>query len=232
MRKIKEKPSSCVKCDKSFIEITYHAKGMCQKCYSLSKYKIAFKPRKKDWTHCVECNLQFGSTNERGRLISKGSNGYCKSCYGKIYNNLKQKRSCDRCGVILKHTTRDICKACYQIEKDNFYRENPNARKSESYKNKILAEKAILTDEQFELVRRLFVKFKIDTWNLADMFRVADVYLEVFTHDVFLDSLPEKDQVVIMLSRLKPVWDRTNVIKKTPPKKKRKYTKRATLTEQ
>lgn len=232
----KFKSPNCIDCGVIFSEegTKRHALNRCQKCYSHEKYKNikAFSPRvKEEYTHCRTCELEFDTLNHKGRLIKKGSLGYCVSCYTKLYNNRKEKRHCAKCNNILVNTTRDICKPCYRIKRDEFLRANPSARKTESDKNKVKAEKVVLDYEQFELIRRLLTKFKLGQNTSVDMFRVADIYLDIFNYDVFLDALSEKDQVIVMLKRLKDIWDKNNELKKQVMPKKRKYVRRANIEE-
>jgi hypothetical protein len=61
--------------------------------------------------------------------------------------------------------------------------------------------------ENFELVRRLLVRYKLGIDNPIDSFRVVDVYLDMKDAPAFLDTLTERAQVVEMLKTLKETFD-------------------------
>ncbi len=215
------KTDTCITCNLSFDRIKRHAKNMCQPCYSRAKKGI-INPRKKDLPpHCSECKLEYGALNEKGKEVKKGSMGMCKLCYSRAYSLRNEPKPCRNCGRTMRNGLKNICQLCDDELKDKFYKENPHVRKSESFRNKQIAEKVILTDEQFELIRRLFVKFKLGSQNSADFFRVVDIYLDLFNCDAFLDSYCEQEQVIIMLKRLKVIWDKNSTFRKAELEKKR-----------
>lgn len=209
-----EKTECCVSCFTSFEDVKYHALNMCKGCYQSSK-QPKVKIRKNSitqWTHCRNCKLAWGEKNEKGRLVTQGSNGYCKRCYMDTW--LKAEPSnCQRCGKQIERTTKTLCKVCYDIERDEYHDRNPNARKSSSYKNVIIAQNKVLEYEEFELIRRLLGRFKLGSQTRLDFYKLADVYIDIFETDVALDAYRELEQVRVMLRRLKVIWQRNNEIR-------------------
>lgn len=221
-----EKTESCIRCSESFTKVKRHAKNMCQPCYSAS-IRVKAKPRPK-LNYCLSCKKEYGTIGDKGKIVIQGSGNMCRLCYSRAYVTRKDAKPCQNCGRIIKNVVDSICKICDDDLKEQYYRDNPRVRKSESFKNKLMAEKIELTNEQYELIRRLLVKFSIGSQNAVDFLRVCDIYLDLFTCEVFLDSYCEQEQVIVMLKRLKTIWHKNRDIRleKKLKKPKRKYERR------
>jgi len=170
------------------------------------------------WTHCFDCKYKFGDINEKGNLVRKASSGYCKSCYQRNYSK-KLKRKCESCSREII-SMKKICKVCYAkqaLESPTRYM----IKKLQSNRNKEKMSKVVLDITQYELVRRLLVKWKRDILQSIDYFIVADIYVDIFECDTFLDSCSQEEQVIIMLGRLEEIW-KNNYKEKDEPKKVRK----------
>lgn len=201
----------CVICKRSFIEIGKYAKDMCGTCYQrtnrVSKERVNAKSRHKK---CVSCNLEFNTINERGNIVKQGSGGYCKTCYMKQYHK-KGEKNCLKCGRDLFRSLKSLCKICIDIERDEFYKNNPKARKTTTYLNRQRALNKPITEEQFETIRRILVLFKAGMYEYVYIFRLVDIYVEVFGNEAQLDAYTELDQIEIMLRKLKDIWLKNKV---------------------
>lgn len=205
-----EKKEWCEGCQVKFSnDLPYHAMNMCLKCYMNWKQprKGSYQPRansKDKWTHCLECKFEFNTLGHKGKLVVYGSSGLCRRCYGRLYNKNIQK-FCQKCERQIIGSTKPLCKICQEIEKEEFYKNNPK-KQPRSYKQKLKVLEQEISTEQYELIRRLLVKFKLNMFSYVDYFRVADVYVDIYDHEAHLDAYTEHDQVAIMLKRLKDIW--------------------------
>jgi hypothetical protein len=219
----------CLECEKNFgPELQYWAQDKCNRCYQrlylAGKIKLLDPLKKKSTkpTHCIECNLEFLTLNERGRLVRRGQSGHCKSCFHK---KNRPTTICKNCNTqMLKSTITGLCHLC-RIEKGV-------ANGSRTYKNKV--NNPIDVDyENYELIRRLLVRYKLGINSPVDEFRVVDFYLYIKEAPAFLDTLTERIQVIEMLKTLKETFDynlklRNEESKKQPSKNKfyiKKYSK-------
>ena len=84
--------------------------------------------------------------------------------------------------------------------------------------------------ENYELIRRLLVRYKLGINTPVDEFRVVDVYLDIKDAPAFLDTLTERTQVVEMLKTLKETFDYNLKVRqeesKKPLSKNKSYIKR------
>ena len=210
-----ERSLFCLDCKEVFDNnITYHAKNFCAKCYY--RYTRRNKVKVDKPIICGTCNLKYGSVGPKGKVIKKGPKGNCRSCFHKIN---KAVSICDDCGeTMLKKTITRICPVC-KIKK------NIDAG-NRKYKHHII-KPVIIENEEFELIRRLLVRYKLGMNNMADDFRVADVYLTIKDAPEYLDTLNERQQVVEMLRHLKVTFD-YNLEERKKPKKNGTYKKTKT----
>ena len=212
----KKRSLFCVECLGEFgFNLQYWAQDKCNRCYQrlylAGKITLVDSKRKKQLkpTHCSDCLLEFGSLNLRGRLVRRGQAGNCKSCFHK---KNKPTLICENCNVqLLKRTTTKLCHLC-KIQRgiDNG---------SKAYKNKI--NKPIeVQNQNFELIRRLMIRYKLGMNNQIDDFRVTHVYLEIKEAPAFLDTLSERTQIIEMLKTLKETFDYNLDLRKKRPKTK------------
>jgi hypothetical protein len=165
---------------------------------------------------CQVCFIKFGSINEKGKLVKPGHGNTCKTCYMRNYNTLKKTERRCKCGKVITGI-KPVCKLCYD-------KLDPNegfTTRSQSYRNKKMMNRIVLTKEQYELVRRLLVKKRGRMMSYIDFFRVADIYIELFISDAFLDSCSQEEQIVLMTERLETIWQNNTNLFKTKPKRKR-----------
>lgn len=205
---MKVKPEKCEVCLTPFSQVEYHAKNKCQPCYSKERQKLrrpkSQKVKQKDFTHCQNCNAEYGTYNDKGRKIQQQAHGMCRTCYQRFYHN-KEGRVCKTCNRPLQATVRDICKLCHMAEKEKKWQEN-SYKRPDSYRHKLKVSKTQLEYSQYELIRRLLGKFKMNYFSQSDYFRVIDIYIDIYDYETHLDAYSPDDQIVIMLSRLKEVW--------------------------
>lgn len=208
-----DKKECCDGCGVKFSDdLPYHATNMCQKCYMNWKQPRKRRVNGRDNTKCIDCHINFGELNSRGKLVIYMSSGLCRSCYQKAYSS-KKGRNCLKCGKLIASATKTVCKLCQEIERDEYYKNNPSAKKSTSYKQKLKVLDKEITYENYELIRRLLVKFKAGNYNYVDLYRVVDVYVEIYEHEAHLDGYNEYDQVLIMLKRLKDIFDHNTKVR-------------------
>jgi hypothetical protein len=182
---------------------------------------------KDSYTHCLTCKEEFNTIGSKGKLVKYQASGTCRTCYNKAYN--KSDRYCLKCQRPLVNTTKTICRVCRELEREEFYKENPKAKRSKSYQLKLKVLKSELTTDQYELIRRLLARFKVSHYNYADYFRVVDVYIDIHDHEAHLDAYSENEQMEIMLRRLKDIWlhnkdvrEKKAIIERDKLEKKRK----------
>jgi hypothetical protein len=97
---------------------------------------------------------------------------------------------CDGCGVqFSRGSSNRLCKICRGYGK-----------RSKGYK---LVKDVTITSQMKSNISILLVKFKYGLWKPIDMFRVVDLYLQIYEYEVFFETLNELDQVKIMLRRMK-----------------------------
>lgn len=206
---IVEKSESCQDCQGVFNDdLKYHAVNRCAKCYTKFKAPEKKKTRangKSAYTHCLGCKFEFNTFNDKGKIVVYQSSGFCRRCYSRQYTN-KNDRTCLKCQRALYNTTKMVCKICLELEKQEYYKQNPKAKKSRTFQQKLKALNKELTYDQFELIRRLLSRFKFNYYTYADFFRLVDIYVDIYDHEAHLDAYLEADQIEIMLRRLKDVW--------------------------
>jgi hypothetical protein len=186
----------CVKCEQVFNkDLPYTAKHMCNPCYQSNYVKKKMGRPKSKLTHCKTCELEFGTLNPKGKAVKKGARGYCKSCFHK---ENRPSTICSDCNEEIKATTTKLCQLCKIkrgiIKGSRAYIQKPTKPVYVEY-------------EEFELIRRLLVRYKLGMNNMVDDFRVVDVYLTIKEAPAFLDTLNERYQVTEMLKTLKETFD-------------------------
>jgi hypothetical protein len=198
--RIKEKPLKCEGCNKDFGDILtennivkYHARNKCNPCYQKT-YLNEKNPAKVKSTCCIECKNEFGSKIEKGRIVKKGSRGYCKRCYMRIFTQVGSK-TCAGCGNEMTSKRLSLCPVC-----------KLNKKSAGKWKRKERTPD-IIDNETFELIRRLLARYKVGHNNMADAFRVIDVYMDVADNTNLLDNLREDYQIIEMLKWLKLTFD-------------------------
>lgn len=208
---LENKSKSCVDCGYVFDEFKkFHSKDRCNACYqkSYNRNKFQLSPKREKETHCKECKSEYDTLNHKGKPILRGSKGLCRSCYHKLH---KPEKVCNSCGNIMKTgSITGLCAVCKRIKSS----ELPRSK----YKKKQTI--PVIQKEQFELIRRLLVRYKLGMNNMADAFRVIDVYMDVNDNPILLDTLTESAQLVEMLRNLKSVFDYNLELQKTPKKLK------------
>lgn len=190
------KASECVGCKVSFELIKYHSRNMCSKCYHKDIYSGLYKVKKEANDACKVCNLKYGDINKKGKEIQRGAQGYCRRCYANAYNKHKQNGGnfCKRCNEPVS-LSKEHCNTCrWELSGKKDYKRKPNNQIKVDY-------------ETYELMRRLFYRFKEGKQTPVDHLRVADLYIQLFLVDAAMDGYNEIAQVVLMLKRLKMVWD-------------------------
>lgn len=203
---MKEKSLFCVSCNKTFGKnLPYNAKDMCNPCYQMSYVRAKGRPKNKA-THCKVCELEFGTMGPKNKAIKKGARGYCKSCFHK---ENRPTTICSECNEqMLKPTTTQLCYLC-RAKKGIGRKSRPQPAPPKP---------VYVEYENFELIRRLLVRYKLGMNNMVDDFRVVDVYLDIKEAPAFLDTLNERHQIVEMLKTLKETFD-YNVAERNKPKK-------------
>lgn len=225
MNKIKNKPINCVECGYLFDKVKpYHARGCCNACYQKGylRDKMPVKTTREKQTHCDLCKSEYGTLNHKGRPVTKGANGLCKTCYSR---EKKPKKECDNCGnQMIAGSKTGLCAICKELKRAT--------EGKRSYKRKV-KELPLLDIHTCEQIRLLLNRYKRGINTLVDNFRVADIYMSMNETSLLLDTLTEESQVVEMLRTLKSVYeynkeDREKKIKDTVKKSadKERYQKR------
>lgn len=187
----------------------YHAQSRCNACYQkyyISKnmekiYGVLGRPKQKN-PNCIKCNANFDTLNSKGKPILRGSKGMCKKCYAQSF---KPSKICKECGnEMMTGSNTGLCAIC---------KLNNSTKKTKRKKEKQIP---IIEKEQFELIRRLLVRYKLGMNNIVDNFRVIDVYMEVNDNPILLDTLSESAQLVEMLRNLKAIFDHNLPLSKKP----------------
>lgn len=195
---IENKPISCEDCGYVFDDLKkYHARNRCNPCYQSLYMRGKLPIKKVKETNCSKCGFEFGTLNQKGRAVIKGSKGLCKTCYSR---DKKPKKECTLCGnMMLAGSNTGLCIICREDKRTK-------AVGKRSYKRKV---KPIpfLEPETYEAIRRILVRFKYNNNTLVDNFRVADLYIEINEDAILLDTLTEEAQVIEMLRYLKKVYD-------------------------
>jgi hypothetical protein len=200
----KSKSTFCIDCLYVFDHIKrYHSKDRCNGCYQ--KTRVTYiKKDKVLMPNCSNCDGEFDTLNSKGKPIKRGSNGLCRNCYTR---SKKPSKECINCGNLMMNSSiSGLCAVC-----------KVNKKTSSRKKNKVKYIPEV-DKEQFELIRRLLVRFKVGHNTLVDTFRVIDIYMDVNNNPILLDTLSEGAQLVEMLKNLKSIFD-YNLEKKTfnPP---------------
>jgi hypothetical protein len=196
---IENKSTFCVDCLYVFDHYKkYHSRDRCNACYQKMYVKDSgkgyIKKEKIDKTNCVKCNGEFDTLNEKSRPIKRASNGLCRSCYTR---GRKPTKICKKCGnVMMVGSLTGLCAVC-KLNKEPL----PGRRVKKKKINIPEVDK-----EQFELIRRLLVRFKVGHNTMVDTFRVIDIYMDVNNNPILLDTLSEEAQLVEMLKNLKMVF--------------------------
>jgi hypothetical protein len=198
MPRIKEedKSSFCIDCLYIFDSLKkYHSRDRCNPCYQ-KLYMRGKMPTKEIQTHCKVCAAEYDSINAKGKPVTRGAKGLCKSCYTK---SIKPKKQCEQCdNQMLSGSKTGLCIVCRQLKRQ--------IEGKRSWKKKVKPLPCIDV-EIYESIRRLLVRFKFGNNSIVDNFRVIDAYVDVCENPVFLDTLAEEAQVVEMLRYLKKVYD-------------------------
>ena len=197
-----DKSPFCLGCQYVFDEIRkYHAQNRCNPCYQKlyidnkfdKVYGVKGRPRQRN-LNCVKCDAEFDTLNSKGKAIKRGSKGMCKTCYCKSFKPSKFCNSCNN--EMMKGSNTGLCPVCRLNRSQE--------RKKRPIKIKL---PPIVDKEQFELIRRLLVRYKVGHNTIVDTFRVIDVYMDVNDNPIILDTLSEGAQLVEMLRNLKEVFD-------------------------
>jgi hypothetical protein len=189
------KSSHCEGCQKEFNkDLPYNARNRCNACYQRDYNKLKHQPRS-IIKNCVLCNLEFGSLNEKGKLVRKGAQNHCKRCYANAFNKLKSS-TCKGCGSEMATKRLSLCPICKQ-----------NETGSKRWKRKKRSPHIITDNELIESIRRLLVRYKYGTNTHVDALRVIDVYLDVSDNTNILDNFREDFQIIEMLKWLKLTYD-------------------------
>lgn len=196
--RIIDKASHCEGCQKEFgADLKYHSRNKCNPCYQKGYLDIRYAGKRKrtiEQTHCNECNVEFGSLNKKGKPVKKGSRGFCRPCYMRLFSK-KSSNICAGCGNEMISKRLSLCAICKQ-----------NQTSAKKWKRKVRLPHIVDT-ETFELIRRLLVRYKVGHNDYADAFRVIDVYMDIADNTNLLDNLREDVQVVEMLRWLKQTFD-------------------------
>jgi RNA polymerase subunit RPABC4/transcription elongation factor Spt4 len=195
--RIIDKATHCEGCQKEFgNDLKYHSRNRCNPCYQKAYLdeRYAAKRKVSKIKNCNECNVEFGSLNKKGKVIKKGSRGYCRPCYMRMRGQVAT-RTCTGCGNEMASKRLSLCPVCKSQEIS-----------SKKWKRKVRPPH-IVDAETFELIRRLLVRYKVGHNNYADAFRVADVYMDIADNSNLLDNLREDYQIVEMLKWLKQTFD-------------------------
>ena len=166
----------------------------------------------KDSTVCSKCNLKYGSYNEKGNLVRVGNRGMCKRCYVKEH---KASKVCKECGnEMLTGSITGLCPVC---RVDTY---------SQRTKDRMVKPPDLLDDFDYEIIRRLLVRFKMNLSTFVDTFRVIDAYMIASNNSTILDNLSEESQLNEMLKFLKTSFEYNTELRKDPKYKppKRKIT--------
>ena len=196
--RIIDKASHCEGCKKEFNdEFKYHSRNRCNPCYQRAYLDERYPTKKykiNDIKDCIECKQAFGEKNAKGKIVRKGSRGFCKRCYMRIFTQIGTK-TCTGCGNEMTTKRLSLCPVCKM-----------NELSSKKWKRKTRPPHIVDT-ETFETIRRLLVRYKIGHNNFADAFRVADIYMDIADNSNLLDNLREDYQIVEMLKWLKETFD-------------------------
>jgi hypothetical protein len=207
-----DKSTFCIDCLYVFDKRKkYHAQDRCNGCYQklyvrnqiVKIYGVSARPKNKE-TKCSCCGFEYEKLNDKGKVVKQGPKKMCKRCYTQ---NNRPVKVCKKCGnEMIKGSSTGLCAVC-KLDK-------PTVRKRKE------PQLPLVEKEQFELIRRLLVRYKVGHNNMADAFRVADIYMEVNNNPILLDTLSESAQIVEMLRNLKDIFY-YNLENK--PKSKKKY---------
>lgn len=194
-----DKSPFCVECLYVFDDNKkYHAQNKCNGCYQrlymmnkiIKIYGSSGRPKKDIETKCSGCGDEYETLNDRGKVVKRGPKKLCRRCYAR---NNRPVKICNDCGnEMIKGSTTGLCVVC-RIKKP-----------TKTYVKKNILPR--VDKEQFELIRRLLVRYKVGHNNMADAFRVVDIYMEVNDNPMLLDTLSEEAQLVEMLRNLKNIF--------------------------
>ena len=182
------KSTFCVECNWVFDKVKkYHAQDRCNACYQKlyinNKIEKIYGPKgrpKNNDTKCCNCLSEYNTLDDKGKVVKKGPKGMCKRCYTRANKAVKV---CKECGnEMLTGSNTGLCPLC------RFSKPIKRPRKE--------AQIPEVNKEQFELIRRLLVRYKVGHNNYVDAFRVADIYMEVNDDPILLDTLSEETQLV------------------------------------
>jgi len=203
-----EKSLFCIECNDLFTDDKpFWAQNKCNVCYQRLYRQGQLTGKKEKPTNCIKCDGVFDTLNEKGKPINRAPKGFCRKCYGIEH---KQTRFCRKCNneMIAKSYLGlcVICKLDRPVKKGRKKKELP-----------------YVEYEEFELIRRLLVRYKVGHNTLLDTFRVADVYMEVNNNPILLDTLSEEVQLIEMLRNLKAIFEyNVEYRKNNKPVKKKK----------
>lgn len=209
-----DKSEFCVECNYVFDSIKkYHAQDRCNACYQKSylerRIEKIYGPNGKSKDkepNCSCCGFQYETLNNKGKVVKRGPKQMCKTCYTRSNKAIK---ICKECGnQMLTGSKTGLCPICRFTKPILRTRKEPKL--------------PIVDKDQFELIRRLLVRYKVGHNTLVDAFRVADVYMDVNNNSILLDTLNEETQIVEMLKNLKSIFDyNLNKVKEKPVKPKK-----------
>lgn len=215
-----DKSTFCIDCNYVFdTQKKYHAQDRCNGCYQklYIKNKIVkvYGPHgkaKNTDPKCSRCGFDYETLNDKGKVVKRGPKKMCKSCYTRSNKAIK---ICKECGnEMLTGSKTGLCPIC------RFTKPVLRARKKPQL--------PIVDKEQFELIRRLLVRYKVGHNTPVDAFRVADIYMDINNNPILLDTLSEETQIVEMLRNLKSIFEHNLPIISKPKDKKIKDTVNAT----
>ena len=203
--------NNCSKCKVEFSNDTpLLSKGMCKKCYYKNNYhknknKVNSYNRY-DNTNCLTCNLEFGSKNYKDRLVRKAAKGICSICYNKEYFK-SGSFICKGCKCKMPHKIIGICKYCKEKDMEEIIKRKYKKQLKGDVVGKVKYTKVTITKEHIEEMKRLFNRYKLGYNRPIDSFLVLQLYLDIFDNPTDLDSYEVDSQIIIMLRKLKDVYD-------------------------
>lgn len=167
----------------------HFSKGLCKPCWTLEKENAP----------CTGCGVEF-----RGNKLPVGK-GMCRPCYDK-WRKSSLHFQCIECGTSIKSgSIKGICSTCKAFKREELKRsileyEVSGASGTERKLPKI--DEGIL-----QRIRMILVRFKWGYVNTSHYYEVADVFDIVYGYVQQLDTKPVDAQIIIMVKRLKEVYD-------------------------
>lgn len=170
--------------------------------------KIENKP-----DNCMCCGVEFGTMDEKGKIIKYHAKGFCRRCYNNIYEKKtyqkKEKVKATHCVVCgkefddnLKLCSKAMCRACYYIYNKSAIKKPKVIKPPKQLKT----DKQSLDRETKETIRRLLNKFKYGIYDEVDIYILLDLYIYLSKKEQFVDIKIEKE-IIAMLKFLKKIYD-------------------------